>query len=109
VQANIKAALCLPAEPEGTTLNIAVGEQITLLELFSLLKTLLTKYEPCVADMTPTYRDFRTGDIRHSLASIDKARRLIGYAPTHTLEEGLRLALDWYVANHALPDDALKV
>jgi UDP-N-acetylglucosamine/UDP-N-acetylgalactosamine 4-epimerase len=39
------------------------------------------------------------GDVRHSLANVDKARRLLGYAPTHTMPQGLELALDWYVAN----------
>jgi UDP-N-acetylglucosamine 4-epimerase len=102
VQANIRAALCAPPDVHGTLLNIAVGEQVTLLGLFGILKDLLQEYRSFVVDMEPTFREFRSGDIRHSLASIEKARRLIGYAPTHTLEQGLRVALGWYVAKDPL-------
>ena len=47
----------------------------------------------------PVYREFRAGDVRHSLADISKAQRLLGYAPTHDIEGGLALAMDWYRAN----------
>ena len=50
-------------------------------------------------DVAAPTGDFRVGDVRHSLANVDKARRLLGYAPTHTMPQGLELALDWYVAN----------
>ena len=45
----------------------------------------------------PSYRDFRAGDVRHSLADIGKAQRLLGYAPTQRIGEGLALAMSWYV------------
>lgn len=96
VQANIRAALSAPNEPGGTVLNIAVGEQTTLLKLFELLRSLLAARQPAIASITPVFEDFRPGDVRHSLASIEKARRSIGYEPTHSLEEGLKLAIDWY-------------
>lgn len=99
VQANILAALAGPMEPQGSALNIAVGQRTTLLALFNLLRDLLAAHDPQVRDLSPVFREFRAGDVRHSLASIDKARKQIGYSPTHTLEEGLRLALPWYVAN----------
>jgi UDP-N-acetylglucosamine 4-epimerase len=47
----------------------------------------------------PLYREFRTGDVRHSHADISKARKLLGYEPTHRIENGLDEALQWYVAN----------
>jgi UDP-N-acetylglucosamine 4-epimerase len=50
-------------------------------------------------DQKPVYRDFRPGDVRHSLAEISKARRLLGYTPTHGIQEGLKLAMDWYRRN----------
>jgi UDP-N-acetylglucosamine 4-epimerase len=103
VQANIKAALAGPVEPQGTALNIAVGQRTTLLELFNLLKDLLAAHDPAIRDLLPVFREFRPGDVRHSLASIDKARQSIGYSPTHTLEEGLRVALHWYLANQPSP------
>ena len=49
--------------------------------------------------MTATYRDFRAGDVRHSLADITRAKTLLGYEPTHDVRSGLRLAGDWYAAN----------
>jgi UDP-N-acetylglucosamine 4-epimerase len=43
------------------------------------------------------YRDFRAGDVRHSLADITKAQKLLGYVPTHNIQEGLDIAMPWYV------------
>ena len=45
----------------------------------------------------PVYRDFRAGDVRHSLADISKAATLLGYQPTHHIGEGLKVAMEWYV------------
>ena len=98
VQANIRAALSGPPAPSWLTLNIAVGERTTLIELFHLLRKLLASRGSNASATAPAFRDFRPGDVKHSLANIDKAAQLIGYAPTHTLEEGLDQALDWYVA-----------
>jgi UDP-N-acetylglucosamine 4-epimerase len=50
-------------------------------------------------DIAPIYRDFRAGDVRHSLADISKARNLLGYAPTHRVGEGLQVAMNWYLKN----------
>jgi len=50
-------------------------------------------------DQQPIHRDFRPGDVRHSLADISKAKRLLGYAPTHQIQVGLSLAMDWYRRN----------
>ena len=52
---------------------------------------------PHLKDAQPSYRDFRAGDVRHSLADISKAAELLGYAPTHRINEGLAEAMDWYV------------
>jgi len=52
---------------------------------------------PEIKAITPTYRDFRPGDVRHSLADISKARTLLGYAPTHSVKDGLDQAAEWYV------------
>jgi nucleoside-diphosphate-sugar epimerase len=56
---------------------------------------------PHLRDLQPIYRDFRPGDVRHSQADISKAQRLLGYAPTHRIADGLRAAMDWYVADLA--------
>jgi UDP-N-acetylglucosamine 4-epimerase len=47
----------------------------------------------------PVYREFRPGDVRHSLADISKARRLLGYSPAYRIDQGLELAMGWYRAN----------
>ena len=56
------------------------------------------RYAPNLQDRTPVYREFRAGDVRHSLADIGKAKRILGYSPTHTIEEGLQAAIGWYVS-----------
>lgn len=62
-----------------------------------LKKSLLPLY-PHLQDATPVYRDFRAGDVRHSLADISKAATRLGYAPTQHIAEGLALAMPWYIA-----------
>lgn len=97
VQVNLLAATTANAEALNQIYNVAVGERTTLNELFDLLKSGLRRRNPDMPDAKPIYRDFRQGDVRHSLADIGKARRLLGYEPTHRIGEGLELALDWYV------------
>ena len=60
---------------------------------------LLARRFPRIADSRPQHREFRAGDVLHSLADIAKARRLLGYEPTHRLADGLEEAVGWYVAN----------
>ncbi len=99
VQANLRAALA-PALPAGHhVLNIAVGQRTTLLALFEMLRALLQQRGVDCARAQPQMREFRPGDVRHSLASIDKARALLGYAPTHEVGQGLAETVDWYLAN----------
>jgi len=100
-QANLLAATTGKREALNTAYNIAVGERTTLNELFHSLQAALRRREATLGEVEPVYRDFRAGDVRHSLADISKAQRLLGYAPTHRLEEGLELAMDWYRRNVA--------
>lgn len=96
VQANLRAAL-LPEKLGGAEVfNVAVGERASLGQLFSLLREGLGRLG-VEYQLEPVHGPFRAGDVRHSLASIDKARVLLGYAPTHTLEAGLTEALPWYL------------
>jgi UDP-N-acetylglucosamine 4-epimerase len=99
VQANLLAASADLPEALNQVYNVAVGERTSLNQLFEMLRTLLLPHCPQVADRRPTYRPFRDGDVRHSLADISKAQRLLGYAPTHRIREGLELALGWYLGN----------
>ena len=97
VQANLRAAL-VPAEgPRHEIFNIAYGEQTTLNQLHGLLVDNLRKLIPTLHALAPTYRDFRAGDVRHSLADTSKAHRLIGYTPSHSVRQGLIEAMAWYV------------
>ena len=99
VQANLLAATTQNEEALNQAYNIAVGDRTTLNDLYRAIHDGLRRRNPALPEQKPTYREFRVGDVRHSLANVDKARRLLGYAPTHTMPQGLELALDWYVAN----------
>ena len=98
VQANLLAATVQNVEAVNKVYNVAVGERRTLNELFELLRERLLPEFPHLAAAEPLYRDFRDGDVRHSHADISRARALLGYEPTHRIENGLDEALEWYVA-----------
>lgn len=101
VQANLLAAATTNPAAVNQVYNIALGERTTLNELFRTLQTGLRRLDPTMPAQQPVYREFRAGDVRHSLADISKAVRLLGYAPTHRLSEGLEAAFEWYRANAA--------
>jgi UDP-N-acetylglucosamine/UDP-N-acetylgalactosamine 4-epimerase len=96
VQANLLAATVQTPEAVNQVYNVAVGGRTTLNELFTLLRDNLSS-QGVATDAQPVYRDFRNGDVRHSQADVGKARQLLGYAPTHTLEQGVAVAMPWYV------------
>jgi UDP-N-acetylglucosamine 4-epimerase len=95
VQANLLAALA-PLEVRNQVYNVAVGGRTTLNELFSALRQALVPHG-VGTDVQAQYRDFRGGDVRHSQADVSKAERLLGYAPSHRLAEGVDAAMPWYV------------
>lgn len=99
VQANIRGALAAD-EVQGEVFNVAVGQRTTLNQLFGMLRDGLGEHQVHYK-LEPRYGDFRAGDVRHSLADISKAARLLGYAPTHTVAEGLKAALPSYLAGTA--------
>lgn len=99
VQANILAALSTPEKSE--VYNVAVGDRTTLNTLFQSIAMSL-QAEGVGYTKQPLYRDFRAGDVRHSQADISKARQELGYEPTHTIEQGIAVAMPWYVKNNAL-------
>jgi UDP-N-acetylglucosamine 4-epimerase len=96
VQANLLAASTPKTEAVNQIYNIAVGCRTTLNDLYAQLKLNLINSCPYLKDSQAVYRDFRAGDVQHSLASIDKARGLLGYEPEHSLVQGLVLAMPWY-------------
>lgn len=98
VQANILAATTENQSALGQVYNVAFGERATLNELFGLIKELVREVMPQVQDAVPVYRDFRSGDVRHSLADIGKAVKLLGYQPVFSVRHGLEQAAKWYLA-----------
>ena len=103
VQANLLAAAAEDPAALNQVYNVAVGERTSLNELFACLRDLLAPRIPGLSALRPTYRDFRAGDVRHSLADVSKAARLLGYAPSHSVREGLHEAMDWYVRTLSRP------
>jgi UDP-N-acetylglucosamine 4-epimerase len=97
VQANLRAALVDDADATGRVYNVAVGERTDLNELHALLASGLQGLRPGLAVAPPTHANFRAGDVRHSLADIGLARRLLGYAPTHTVRQGILETVAAYV------------
>jgi UDP-N-acetylglucosamine 4-epimerase len=98
VQANLLAA-CARPEAVNQVYNIALGKRTTLNELFHLIQDILRREVGTLDEIKPVYQESRAGDVRHSLADIAKARQLLGYEPTHVIEEGMSIALKWYLAS----------
>lgn len=96
IQMNILAATGSD-EAADQVYNVAVGDRTSLNELFEAIRVLLEPKFPHLKDIKPTYRDFRAGDVLHSLADISKAQELLGYEPSHRISEGLAETMDWYV------------
>jgi UDP-N-acetylglucosamine 4-epimerase len=98
IQANLLAATTTNADALNQVYNVAVGDRTTLNDLLRALQDALLKLQP-IPEPKIAYRDFRAGDVRHSMADVSKAANLLGYAPTHRIGEGLMSTMGWYVAN----------
>jgi len=92
-----QAGIQVNMSPTNQVYNVAVGDRTTLNELYQQLRLNLLANYPHLLDAKPVYRDFRAGDVRHSLADISKAATLLGYQPSHRIGEGLKVAMEWYV------------
>ncbi|MGJ1205946.1 SDR family oxidoreductase [Sphingobacterium lactis] len=99
IQMNERAMLTENPEAVNTVYNTAVGDRTTLNELVGYLKEFLSAYDSEIAKVEVVHGPNRQGDIPHSLASVDKAKRLLGYEPSHVIKEGLREATQWYWDN----------
>ena len=97
VQANLLAGCTNNPDALAQAYNVACGERTTLNELFELIRERVVAHLPAGAAEKPHYQEFRPGDVRHSLADIGKAKDLLGYAPTHSVREGLDEAVSWYI------------
>lgn len=99
VQANILAAVSENPSAGNQIYNVALNDSTSLNQLYRIMSDLLKQDFPHIEKHQATYKSFRNGDIRHSQADITKAQTLLGYAPTHRVNEGLREAMVWYKNN----------
>ncbi|MDF1516554.1 MAG: SDR family oxidoreductase [Lutibacter sp.] len=99
IQMNVLAMATENPEALNTVYNTAYGERTTLNELMAALKNQLSVFDPAIANVQTTYGPNRAGDIPHSLASIDKAKNLLGYNPQFSIQQGLEEAVGWYWEN----------
>lgn len=96
IQMNERAMLTDNPNAVNTVYNTAVGDRTNLNQLAGYLKEFLTEYDAEIANIEVKHGPNRVGDIPHSLASVDKAKELLGYQPTHVIKEGLKEAVKWY-------------
>lgn len=99
MQMNELAMLTNSPKAINSVFNTAYGERTTLNDLITILKSELTKFDSKIADVEIVYGPNREGDIPHSLASIDKAKEILGYSPQYSLRDGLKEAVKWYWEN----------
>ena len=97
VQMNLLAATTDNEEATNQIYNVALNDRTTLNELYKIIEDRLIKKVQGLKNKKPKYRQFRSGDVRHSQASIDKAQKLLGYHPKFRISEGMDQAIDWYI------------
>ncbi len=99
LQMNLLALTCDNPNALNEVYNTAVGDRTNLIELTQLLKDYLSEFDPEIANIEIKHGPNRPGDIPHSLASVEKAEKLLGYKPSHKIKEGLKEAVTWYWEN----------
>jgi len=99
LQMNELAMTTQNPEALNTVYNTAYGDRTTLAQLVTLLKNKLSKLDAKIGDVAIVHGPNRKGDIPHSLASIDKAKKLLGYDPQFSIDKGLEHAINWYYNN----------
>ncbi len=96
VQANILAAGAGAVGAVNQVYNVALNTRISLIQVFETIQRLLAERRPSLSIATPCYGAFRSGDVRHSQACVDKGVERLGYAPSVSFEDGLRETVDWH-------------
>ena len=99
LEMNIRAMESQNPDAVNTVYNVAYGERTDLNELVGLLKDNLSNFDPEIANVNAEYGPNRQGDVPHSLASIEKAKKLLGYTPQFDIKRGLKEAVTWYWQN----------
>ena len=96
IQANVLAATTTNSNAINQVYNVACGEQSILLELLKHIQNLLTQFDERIGQVKISFGPERIGDIKHSLASIEKAKNQLNYSPSHNVNEGIEAAIQWY-------------
>ncbi|MEA1890339.1 MAG: SDR family oxidoreductase [Pseudomonadota bacterium] len=99
VQANLLAATAADESAADQVYNVAFGQRTTLNELYRMIRERVAAEHPDCSSKEPIYRDFRAGDVRHSLADTSKSEQLLGYSPEYSVSSGLDEAAKWYLEN----------
>jgi UDP-N-acetylglucosamine 4-epimerase len=99
IQMNELAMMTDNLDAINTVYNTAYGDRTTLNDMFYYLKLFLSDYDEKIADIQVIHGPNRAGDIPHSLASIEKAKKLLHYNPNYSFQEGLKEAIKWYWDN----------
>jgi UDP-N-acetylglucosamine/UDP-N-acetylgalactosamine 4-epimerase len=99
IQANHLASVVQNREALNQVYNVAHGERTSLIQLYEMIRNLAAGFDSDILTIEPVYGPSRAGDIPHSLASIEKAKKLLYYSPTFTVEQGLKEAVKWYWKN----------
>ncbi|WP_374449237.1 SDR family oxidoreductase [Cloacibacterium normanense] len=99
IQMNLRAIVTDRPEALNQVYNTAVGDRTTIKNMAELLKQYLSEYDAAIGNVEILHGPVRKGDVPHSLASIDKAKKLLNYQPTHDFAQGLKEAVDWYWRN----------
>ncbi|MBO9585933.1 MAG: SDR family oxidoreductase [Flavobacterium sp.] len=99
IQMNELAMTCQNSEAVNAVYNTAFGDRNTLNDLVKYLKEYLSQFDSKIKDVPVVYGENRAGDIPHSLASIEKAKKMLGYNPKYSLQAGLKEAVEWYWNN----------
>ena len=97
IEANMRA-LTAPSTACGRAYNVAYGGRVFLLDLYNTIVAELSKLQP-LGDTEPAFGPDRKGDIKHSNADISAAREFLGYDPSYSFEDGIKLAIRWYKEN----------
>ena len=99
VQMNLLAITTNNQEALNNVYNVAFGDRTTLLELTTLLKEHLSQFDDSIKNIEIKHRENRVGDIPHSLASVEKAKKLLNYNPKYNINDGIKEAVNWYWKN----------
>jgi UDP-N-acetylglucosamine 4-epimerase len=99
IQANLLAALAKKENALNQIYNVALNDQTSLLNLYRLIADAIIANDSSIEIPDPIFKDFRSGDVRHSRADITKAMELLHYSPSHRVKEGIKETVTWYMKN----------